>query len=515
MEEALVGEAVAGIVSAPKTLVNVARDNGLVSKEKTVKMARMFRALLLTLVMVVIGTTAEAVDMTGTWVGRERCACFDPVDGKSTERYRDEVMEITQDGTDLNILFFDELYNGNVIDHPSRSSKGEASLIACSTDPTDNARFGEIGRAKVWAKDGGRGKMSIESLWNAQEAQICTCTSRLRRTDPADPEIGDCSDENAVDAWHAAMLDVSEPPSGCYEAVYPSMEWLSVPCGDDAEADPALPGGRRNSARGYIGQTHDYVLTGDTAADGTVSGFLAVTGSFENIQGVTSITDSVHQTEGGLNYFTLQLNSGRFETAKCEGEGRPTNCEGWQQFVYRANGTHPGKLFIQYWLIHYNVEGDRTCPEHWTPYSYDCYKNSANTLVPAVTASQLGDLHLSGITTLTHDHAYLRVGDHIYKTKDGATDHVDDNLLGLSAAWTGAEFNVFGYGGGSKARFNSESSYDVLLTVGYPHGGSYSCEPLTYVSTLETNNLTLDDAVDGCHQKRAVTPPTWVFSQGN
>ena len=116
------------------------------------KMVRVLRALVLTVILAALGTPASAVDMTGTWAGRERCACFDPVDGKSTERYKDEVMKVTQDGTDLNIEAFGELFNGNVIDHPRSSSKGEASLIACRTDPTDNARFGEIGRAKVWAK---------------------------------------------------------------------------------------------------------------------------------------------------------------------------------------------------------------------------------------------------------------------------------------------------------------------------------------------------------------------------
>ena len=54
-------------------------------------------------------------------------------------------MEITQDGTDLNIEAYGELFNGNVIGHPHRDSKGEASLIACDTDPTDNASFGETG----------------------------------------------------------------------------------------------------------------------------------------------------------------------------------------------------------------------------------------------------------------------------------------------------------------------------------------------------------------------------------
>ena len=62
-----------------------------------------------------------------------------------TERYNDRVMKISQDGTDLNVSAYDQLYNGNAINHPTRRSKGEASLIACNTDPEDNSSFGEIG----------------------------------------------------------------------------------------------------------------------------------------------------------------------------------------------------------------------------------------------------------------------------------------------------------------------------------------------------------------------------------
>ncbi len=53
---------------------------------------------------------------------------------------------------DLNIQAYGELFNGNVIDHPRRDSKGEASLIACHTDPMDNASFGRSGVPKCGQK---------------------------------------------------------------------------------------------------------------------------------------------------------------------------------------------------------------------------------------------------------------------------------------------------------------------------------------------------------------------------
>ena len=103
------------------------------------KMVRVLRALILTVMLAALGTPAEAVDMTGTWEGKERCGCFDEAGGKSTERYNNEVMEVTQDGTDLNIEAYGELFNGNVIDHPRSSSKGEAALIACNTEAANKA----------------------------------------------------------------------------------------------------------------------------------------------------------------------------------------------------------------------------------------------------------------------------------------------------------------------------------------------------------------------------------------
>jgi hypothetical protein len=145
------------------------------------------------LIIVTLGTSAWAVDITGTWSGKEGCKCFNDVDGKVTERFKNEDMRISQNGTDLNILVFGELFNGNVINHPQKDNKGEAAFIACNTDPNNNASFGEIGRAKLSTKSNGNGKFKVESLWNSSKTQICTCKWNFKRTDTQDPSIADCS----------------------------------------------------------------------------------------------------------------------------------------------------------------------------------------------------------------------------------------------------------------------------------------------------------------------------------
>lgn len=143
--------------------------------------------------VLIAGVNAGAVDITGTWQGKEKCKCFNNVDGKFTERFQDEEMSITQSGTDLNILAFGGLFNGNVIENPTKDDRGEASFIACDTDPKDNASFGEIGRAKLRTKDDGTGKFKVESLWNSSQTEICTCKWNFKRVNTDDPLVEDCS----------------------------------------------------------------------------------------------------------------------------------------------------------------------------------------------------------------------------------------------------------------------------------------------------------------------------------
>ena len=499
-------------------------------------MARMLRTLMWILIMLVLGATAGAVDMTGTWAGRERCACFNPTQGNFTERYKDEVMEITQDGTDLNILFFDELFNGNVIDHPGRSSRGEASLIACETDATDNTRFGEIARAKVWAKDGGRGKLTINSLWNAHETQICTCTSRLRRTDSADPEIGDCaSAKDTVDAWHARMLDAPPTTPGCHEVEHPETDWQAVSCGDAAKTGPLLParaladGASGRAARKVGGYTPGYMLLpGKHLQPAQWSHLFKVTGSFETNNTVTSIADphtplSTPQN-GGENIFTLQLNTSRFSSPACPAYELAPSCQGWQQFVYEARGSGKGNLWIQYWLVDYNSD-KVTCPPSvqfadgtsgdWrpVPHSYHCVFNSHGWLnVDPVTASQLGDLHLTGIATPTEDHIILRVGNklHHHSPLSVTEVHPSDTILGLEANWSGVEFNVVGDGNGTEAVFNPGASVDVMVSLDFQAGGQFQCTKHT--TTAESNDLTLATP-NQCTKLRNKTPMTYTFTQ--
>ena len=520
------------------------------------KMVCMLRALVLTFILVAFGTTAEAVDMTGTWTGRERCDCFNDVQGKFTERWRGIEIEITQNDTDLNIQAYDELFNGNVIDDPRRSSRGEASLIACNTDPADHASSGEIGRVKVSANDRGRGRMTLESLWIADETEICTCKGNFRRTDPVDPEIGDCSDGKDVDAWHAFMLDSPPTTGGCHVAEYTGPEWTTEwaeveDCGGDStkrSLSARALANRATSARearrvGGPYQIDDWVIEANLKT-GPLS---KVTGSFENISGATSITDSYQPaamdpppgfdlngpSDPGLGpgYWSLQLNSNHFlHATACQ--GRPAGCKGWQQYVYSSRAapvhgipsTH-GQLIIEYWLYDYGATKDSDCPllpspqdqytgtgTRWNRSDNNCWMDTRHyNIASLATAADLGDIHLTGSAGSTSDQAIIRIG-HKLHSLTTPTDPLErpDSILGLADHWTEAEFNIFGYGGLTQALFSPRSSVDVKLVVNHPLKGKYKCKQGG--TTGESNSLNLSS---GCSPVPHRPYPTFIFTQDN
>ena len=515
------------------------------------RMERVFRVVGLVALVAALGTTgAEAVDMTGTWTGRERCDCFNDVAGRFTERYNDQVMQISQDGADLNVSAYDQLYNGNAIDHPTRRSKGVASLIACNTDPGNNASLGEAGRAQVSARSTGRGRMTIESIWNTAESQVCTCKARFVRTDARDPEIGECSEPDVVDAWHASMLEALPTTGLCHKVEHPSEEWVDVSCGESAAKysqsakSAAGSGGSERNPR-LIGGPYRIGNRGYQLQAASNSYLFMVTGSFENVSGTPSIVDthSGYPTSAsgyGAGVWSLQLNSNTWDNPpKCNGRA---GCKGWQQFVYSSkvpNYTDPstgdprGQLIIEYWLIGYGAQSYLDCPELPTPKDHysgtyghwnyssggDCWMDTGHYNVASVaTAADLSDIYLTGSAGTSTDQAIIRIGNTIHALStpngSGGTDPFDapDSILSLSRSWQQAEFNIFGYADLTTAVFHGDVSMDVKMTINYPRTGQFTC-PIGG-TTGESNSLSLEKASVGCNKIPHQTPMSFKFTQG-
>jgi len=280
------------------------------------------------------------------------------------------------------------------------------------------------------------------------------------------------TDAKARASWSAAIAQKPVPGNGCFTASYPSRVWRQVAC-TAAPARRFLP---RSGARGFtVGDGNDY-------AAAAVSGLVSQTiGTFPTVKGVKSETGL-----NGANDYSLQLNSQFYTTAACKGATDPSQCLGWQQFVYSSGGNgSTGYGFMQYWLINYGSNCPTSSSVTWMSYSGDCYANSNAVSVPLQVITQLEHLKITGkavsngvdtFTLTTASDAYSVTG--------------KDSVVYLAKSWNASEFNVIGDGDGSEADFNSGSSVTVKISLKDGLKTAPACES-DAGTTGETNNLNL------------------------
>ena len=286
------------------------------------------------------------------------------------------------------------------------------------------------------------------------------------------------------------MRSIRLPGSGCFEATYPIAAWEEVPCVTGPPI-PFIPA--HGLPPGVVGNGTDFmakVPTGITRSDGY----------FPKVTGLASETDSLI----GNNSFTFQLNTQVFQNAAtaalCVGAEYPSECSGWQQFVFAntSYSNYTSAILMQYWLINY---GANQCPHNWNAFGGDCYTNSPMTGINTTIINAMDNLMLSGAWLPGNpqsDEVYLDTS----PVGAGATHiHAINSPsifdLGANGNWTQAEFNVFGYSNGSEANFNAGTTALVQL-VTYTGLGPLSPVPgmcWPYGTTGETSNLSL---VGGC-----------------
>jgi hypothetical protein len=265
--------------------------------------------------------------------------------------------------------------------------------------------------------------------------------------------------------WRDAIAKLPTPAEGCFKAAYPTATWTKVQC-TVAPTRPYMP---RHGHRGYtVGNGNDYAAVVSTIIGTAVGNFPTVTGL---------------KTETGYggqaNAYSLQLNSQFFTTSVCNGASNPSNCLGWEQFVYSNTSQ---AAFMQYWLINYG----NSCPSGgWMSYSGSCYRNSAAVSTPAQTITQLPYLKVSAKAVSGGTDTF------VFTTKTEAyTTTGNDSVVNLAKAWHQSEFNVVGDGGGSAAKFNKGTSLTVKIALTDGSSSAPTCEG-DDGTTGETNNLTL------------------------
>jgi hypothetical protein len=217
---------------------------------------------------------------------------------------------------------------------------------------------------------------------------------------------------------------------------------------------------------------------------GTIS---EATGTFDDVS--SNITEKGQIGGEGpqvKNALTLQLNSEFFSTPVCSKSGNPSQCLGWQQFVYAYHYSgSTNMVFMQYWLLDY----DKTCPSGWNSFAAgshtDCYTNSNASPYGALPAKDLGTIKLvAQASTGGNDQVTLSNSSGQASSASGI-----DTKLRLAAVWNTTEWGVFGDAGGAQANFGANTTLEALTTLTATSSSAPSCVSEGF--TGETNNLKL------------------------
>jgi hypothetical protein len=307
--------------------------------------------------------------------------------------------------------------------------------------------------------------------------------------------------KEALSSWHESVKHLPPPTEGCFHASFPSTVWTRVECGSTPRYHSAIRWKTVHTAKGTLARP-------ETTGNGTdyvaqlPSTTVSAVGSFPSVTGVTSekgvnVPFGGGESDGitGKNQYTLQLNTDiNSSSTACSNFGY-ASCQVWEQFVYSTNNNGTPvepQVFIQNWVFPSESDYENSgCPSGWNDASgngqYACFVNSNATNVPAVAATKLASLQLSGVVSSDgNDVVTFTDGSEAYSASE------PDSTDSLGSWWTQSEFNVVGNAGGSEAQFNSGSSLTVNLAVSDGNGDTPTCVgPNSAGTTGETNNLNL------------------------
>jgi hypothetical protein len=285
-------------------------------------------------------------------------------------------------------------------------------------------------------------------------------------TKAAPSDVARAGEEEWRRSLTKAMSTTPLPQDGCFQVTRPSTTWVRVPC-----ATP--PDITYQPGSGPIAQT---LGGGSDPIAQNASVISWAEGSFPSVLGVVSENDGPT-----ANSYSLQLNTQKFSAPALCATAQNSACQGLQQFVYSST---PGLALIQYWLTPYTTTNNN-CPSGWQPPAKgvnQCFRDSGTVSVPTVLAQNLASVTLTA-TAGSSDSIIMSISDgNLYATSQ-------PSVLGLNTAWTTAEFNVLGNGGGSRAQFNAGSTIVVQTLTDVPSTAGPAC--LMGGSTTETNNMSL------------------------
>jgi hypothetical protein len=320
--------------------------------------------------------------------------------------------------------------------------------------------------------------------------------------------------------WRTSIGRLPVPNrNSCFKATFPKTEWQQIPC-KPAPERPYVPVQRRQPAdiggKNYdvAAQVPEQIQQISTAIGSFGSGTIATSET-----GTTYAPGTCTVKAQEPDTFSLQLNTNNFpipvSSPIC---GGAAGCEGFQQFVYSS---HDNVIAISYWLINVGKYGTASCPgAEWHQYNHNgtlwCWQNTKGTpLEYPVSIGDLYNLTLQGTAAANGDDTVMLT------TSRGLPYEVyhasNPDILGLGQNWQDAEFNVFGDGCGSEAKFKGSATLTVVLSVDYgPAEFAAGYMPLACTKgkyTQEWNNLGFSGPAQTASTTAGNGYPTLYFTE--
>lgn len=137
---------------------------------------------------------AFALDLTGTWQGKEVCLRLNDDDNVEAKLKGEATVEITQSGSDLNVTFVGDflvaVMNGAALAYAGNPNAGRAAMYRCGASTTISMT------AAFKAKSSPSGTGTLDGTANVvghgTGNTIATCKYSLKRISTANPNQPPC-----------------------------------------------------------------------------------------------------------------------------------------------------------------------------------------------------------------------------------------------------------------------------------------------------------------------------------
>ncbi|MEU5695569.1 VWD domain-containing protein [Actinosynnema sp. NPDC020468] len=179
-----------------------------------------------------------------------------------------------------------------------------------------------------------------------------------------------------------------------------------------------------------------------------------------------------------VDAYSFQAHTNLF-SAPCPGS--TAQCQVWVEFGFANDGVN-GRLYVKYWV----VSPPGGCVQGWTVWDGNCYrKDLGPTIASMPFSSTTAERYRLTVDLSTAEDKVTFTNGTVSTEVKGA------RTFDARPAWDKAEFNVFGYGDGSTALFDTGTEFDVRTEYSYVSLERPGCDSTS--SSGEASNLSFLD----------------------